>query len=102
MKINQLLTLRHLSMLIILIPLIMGCRLPNPFLTEFSKPANVQVIISKEENVGNWALSPGGDKIAYYQSGDSPGAFLLFPVTQQKHELGNCNLFQWLDNMLYN
>jgi hypothetical protein len=91
--------LKNFGLLLIIIPLLFSCGIPNPFFIEFNKPANVEVIVSKEEGVSSWALSPEGDKIVYYQS-NPPGVFLLFPASQQKHELSNCSGFRWLDNTL--
>ncbi len=61
-------------------------------------PSNVEVIVPKQENVRDWALSPEGDKIIYSRS-SAPRYVLLFPMTKQQHTFDRCGSFKWIDNI---
>lgn len=64
-----------------------------------SLPDNIEIVVPESEKPGNWLLSPNGDKIVFGSFKDTRMAFMLFTETKQKHNLGDCTNYTWVDNM---
>ncbi len=80
---------------LILSVLLFGCWLPR---METESNPNVKIIVPASENVPNWMLSPGGEKIIYASIKEN-ATFLLYPETQERKKFNFCTPAFWLDSI---
>lgn len=58
-------------------------------------PQPAEVIVPVDESPDSWFVSPSGDKLIYISRGTTK---LLFPSANQKYHVGDCDLFQWIND----